>query len=67
MRSARKTAEALVAQITKAQQDSAKPQTASVPSGLVDVTYPAGTYGGYPVAGATPPDQADAPPGMVRR
>lgn len=67
MRSARKTAELLAAQLTRAQHMAAQPTSPPEQPGVASVTYPAGTYGGYPVAGAAPPAQADAPPGMVRR
>jgi hypothetical protein len=78
MRAARKTAESLAAQLTRAQHAAAEAPSARSEQPAVadvtypdvtypDVTYPAGTYGGYPVAGAAPPTQADAPPGMVRR
>jgi hypothetical protein len=67
MRSARKTAESLVAQLTRAQHAAAEPLPLQQHAGLADMTYPAGTYGGYPVAGTAPPAQTDAPPGMVRR
>jgi hypothetical protein len=68
MRSARKTAESLAAQVARAQHATADATPPSPPQpGIADVAYPAATYGGYPVAGAAPPAQADAPPGMVRR
>jgi hypothetical protein len=69
MRSVRKTAESLVAQLTTAQHAAADPSAASAPDPprVADVTYPARTYGGYPVAGAAPPAGVDAPPGMVHR
>ena len=78
MRSARKTAESLAAQLTRAQHAAAEGPPAPLEQPAVadvtypgvtypGVTYPAGTYGGYPVAGTAPPTQADAPPGMVRQ
>jgi hypothetical protein len=69
MRSARKTAESLAAHLNRVQQAAARATSPPPPEqpGVAHVTYPAGTYGGYPVAGAAPPAQADAPPGMVRR
>jgi hypothetical protein len=67
MRSARKTAESLVAHLTRAQHAAAEPPPLQQPAGVADMSYPAGTYGGYPVAGTAPPAHTDAPPGMVRR